>query len=73
MKVLHLLSNWKWTERSEPAVDLAVAQSKLGAEIRFVCGNDVRGISGRRDVEDIVGAGNGDGGERLVGSPRHQR
>ena len=38
MKVLHLLSNWKWTERSEPAVDLAVAQSKLDADIRFVCG-----------------------------------
>ena len=38
MKVLHLLSNWKWTERSEPAVDLAVAQSKLGAKVRFVCG-----------------------------------
>jgi glycosyltransferase involved in cell wall biosynthesis len=38
MKVLHLLSNWKWTERSEPAVDLAVSQSKLDADIRFVCG-----------------------------------
>ncbi|MGD8523124.1 MAG: glycosyltransferase family 4 protein [Desulfobacterales bacterium] len=38
MKVLHLLSNWKWTERSEPAADLAIAQSKLGADIRFICG-----------------------------------
>jgi glycosyltransferase involved in cell wall biosynthesis len=38
MKVLHVLSNWKWTERSEPAVDLAVAQSKLGAEVQFACG-----------------------------------
>jgi len=38
MKILHLLSNWKWTERSEPAVDLAVAEAELGANIRFVCG-----------------------------------
>ena len=38
LKVLHLLSNWKWTEVSEPAVDLALAQKKLGAEIEFVCG-----------------------------------
>jgi len=38
LKVLHLLSNWKWTEISEPAVDLALAQQKLGAEIKFVCG-----------------------------------
>jgi glycosyltransferase involved in cell wall biosynthesis len=37
-KVLHLLSNWKWTEVSEPAVDLALAQQKLGAEVAFVCG-----------------------------------
>ena len=38
LKILHLLSNWKWTEISEPAVDLALAQQKLGAEIKFVCG-----------------------------------
>jgi glycosyltransferase involved in cell wall biosynthesis len=38
LKILHLLSNWKWTEISEPAVDLALAQKKLGAEIEFVCG-----------------------------------
>ena len=38
MKVLHLLSNWKWTERSEPAVDLAAAESKLDAEVQFACG-----------------------------------
>ena len=37
LKILHLLSNWKWTEISEPAVDLALAQKKLGAEIEFVC------------------------------------
>lgn len=45
MKVLHLLSNWKWTERSEPAVDLAVAQSKLGADICFVCGQAPAGTT----------------------------
>lgn len=38
MKVLHLLSNWKWTERAEPAADLAAAQQKLGVEVAFVCG-----------------------------------
>ena len=38
LKVLHLLSNWKWTEVSEPAVELASSQKKLGAEIEFVCG-----------------------------------
>lgn len=38
MKILHLLSNWKWTERSEPAADLALAQQKAGAEVYFVCG-----------------------------------
>jgi hypothetical protein len=38
LKILHLLSNWKWTEVSEPAVELALAQKELGAEIEFVCG-----------------------------------
>lgn len=38
LKILHLLSNWKWTEVSEPAVELALAQKQLGAEIEFVCG-----------------------------------
>ena len=38
LKILHLLSNWKWTEISEPAVELALAQKKLGAEVEFVCG-----------------------------------
>ena len=37
LKILHLLSNWKWTEISEPAVDLVLAQKKLGAEVDFVC------------------------------------
>jgi glycosyltransferase involved in cell wall biosynthesis len=39
LKILHLLSNWKWTEISEPAVDLALAQKKLGVEVEFVCGH----------------------------------
>ena len=38
IKVLHLLSNWKWTEISEPAVDLALAQKECGAEVEFACG-----------------------------------
>jgi glycosyltransferase involved in cell wall biosynthesis len=37
VKILHLLSNWKWTERSEPAADLALAQELLGADVTFVC------------------------------------
>jgi glycosyltransferase involved in cell wall biosynthesis len=48
LKILHLLSNWKWTEVSEPAVDLAVAQKKLGAEIQFVCGRGPADRANRR-------------------------
>ena len=48
LKILHLLSNWKWTEISEPAVDLALAQNKLGAEIEFVCGRGPADRSKRR-------------------------
>ena len=48
LKILHLLSNWKWTEISEPAVDLALAQNKLGAEIEFVCGRGPAERSKRR-------------------------
>jgi glycosyltransferase involved in cell wall biosynthesis len=48
LKILHLLSNWKWTEISEPAVDLALAQRKLGAEIEFVCGRGPADRSERR-------------------------
>jgi glycosyltransferase involved in cell wall biosynthesis len=43
MKVLHLLSNWKWTAVSEPAVDLALNQKVLGAEVLFVCGKSPEG------------------------------
>lgn len=38
MNVLHLLSNWKWTERAEPATDLALAEKRLGANVGLVCG-----------------------------------
>jgi len=48
LKILHLLSNWKWTEISEPAVDLALAQKKLGADIEFVCGRGPADRSKRR-------------------------
>jgi len=48
LKILHLLSNWKWTEISEPAVDLALAQKRLGAEIEFVCGHGPHDRSKRR-------------------------
>ena len=43
MKILHLLSNWKWTAVSEPAVDLAVTQKSLGAEVLFICGESPEG------------------------------
>jgi len=47
LKIIHLLSNWKWTEISEPAVDLALAQKKLGAEVEFVCGRSPDGRAER--------------------------
>jgi glycosyltransferase involved in cell wall biosynthesis len=48
LRVLHLLSNWKWTEISEPAVDLALAQQALGAEVEFVCGRGPANVAKRR-------------------------
>lgn len=44
MKVLHLLSNRKWTERSEPVVDLALAERAREVEVAFVCGRSPEGI-----------------------------
>jgi glycosyltransferase involved in cell wall biosynthesis len=38
MKIIHLLSNWKWTERSELVIDLALSQSRLGETVWLVCG-----------------------------------
>lgn len=39
MHVLHVLSNHKWSERAEPAVDLALAQQTRGVDVTFVCGS----------------------------------
>ena len=47
MKILHILSNRKWTERSEPVVELALAEKNLGAEVMFVCGSSVQKLQDR--------------------------
>jgi len=49
IKILHVLSNWKWTESSEPSVDLALAQKNMGAEVILACG--LRPGNLRSDVE----------------------
>ena len=49
IKVLHVLSNWKWTESSEPSVDLALAQKNMGAKVILACG--LRPGKLRSDVE----------------------
>jgi glycosyltransferase involved in cell wall biosynthesis len=43
IRILHLLSNWKWTAVSEPAVDLALAQMHMGARVSFCCGRSPGG------------------------------
>ena len=43
VRILHLLSNWKWTAVSEPAVDLALAQMHMGAQVSFCCGRSPDG------------------------------
>ena len=42
--VLHLLSNWRWTGPSEPAVNLAVALHGPDWDVRFACGREPRGF-----------------------------
>lgn len=37
--VLHLLSNYRWTERAEPAANLAIAERACGAGVLFACGS----------------------------------
>ncbi len=37
MVVLHLLGNWKWTERAEPAALLARTQQAAGINVMFLC------------------------------------
>lgn len=48
MKVLHILSNYRWTERAEPATDLIVAQRAAGVQADLVCGRN------RSDREDSI-------------------
>lgn len=40
MKILHILSNFRWTERAEPATDLVCAQRRAGAQAYLVCGRN---------------------------------
>lgn len=40
MRILHLVSNFRWTERIEPAADLAIAQRQLGHDVRYACGHN---------------------------------
>lgn len=40
MRILHLISYFRWTERVEPAADLAIAQTQLGHEVRYLCGQN---------------------------------
>ncbi len=37
LRVLHLLSDWKWTGPAEPAVDLAEALARRGHHVLFAC------------------------------------
>ena len=64
MRVLHLLSNWKWTERAEPAAELALAQQRGGDDIVFVCGRapeaGLQGVEGElraKGLNTVVGLG----------------
>lgn len=38
--ILHLLSNWRWTGPSEPAVNLAAALHRRGWPVTFSCGRE---------------------------------
>lgn len=40
MNILHVLSNYRWTERAEPATDLVLAQRDLGLHADLVCGRN---------------------------------
>lgn len=62
MKIIHLLSNWKWTERSELVTDLALSQSKLGEAVWLICGQpppenampDVAHCAGQKGLNNII-------------------
>lgn len=49
--VLHLLSNYRWTERAEPAAILALAEKQCGADVHFVCGSPQKVRPNRAAVE----------------------
>ncbi len=40
MRIVHLISYFRWTERVEPAADLAIAQQQLGHDVRYLCGHN---------------------------------
>ncbi len=40
---LHIVSNFRWTERSEPAADLVLGLCELGVRTQFLCGELTRG------------------------------
>lgn len=40
MHIVHLISNFRWTERSEPATDWALGQREGGATVTLVCGRN---------------------------------
>jgi len=44
VKILHLLSNYRWTERAEPAVLLARAERQAGHNIAFASGEAPAGV-----------------------------
>lgn len=44
--IIHVLSNWKWTERSEPSALLARAQQAAGADVHYICGRGPPGVAG---------------------------
>lgn len=50
MRILHLLSNNKWTERAEPVVNLVGAQAGLGCTTTFVCGRWTLDFSSEHSV-----------------------
>ncbi len=48
MRILHLLSNFRWTERAEPAADLVLGQQAIGLDARLACGKS------RAKLEDSI-------------------
>ena len=63
MKIIHVLSNWKWTERSELVVELALSQRRLGHDVWLICGRpspedgdvlDVSFHAAQKGLENII-------------------